>query len=100
MSASRSRSWWGQVPSGGGGHQSAAAQHRDQALTCLVGLFQVRVAGQDEFIDAEPVVLGDAFGHLVVAADQGRARTAADQADASPQVRGYLQGVDAPAMQR
>jgi len=35
----------------------------------LVGLFQVRVAGQDELVDAEFVVLGDAVSDLVVAAD-------------------------------
>ena len=58
-----------------------------QALGRLICLFQVRVAGQDELVDAEPVVLGDAIGHLLVAADQCRARAAADEADAGPQVR-------------
>jgi hypothetical protein len=46
----------------------------------------VRVTGQDEFVDAEFVVLSDPLGNLLVAADQGRARAAPDEADARPQV--------------
>ena len=33
--------------------QAAAPQYRDQALADPVGLLQVRIAGQDEFVDAE-----------------------------------------------
>jgi len=47
----------------------------------------VRLAGQDEVVDAERVVLLDPVGDLGVAADQGGARAAADQAVAGPQVR-------------
>ena len=57
------------------------------ALGEVVGLLQVRLAGQDEVVDAERVVLLDPVGDLGVAADQGGARAAADQAVAGPQVR-------------
>jgi hypothetical protein len=44
-------------------------------------LFVVRPAGQDELVDAEGVVFGDAVGDLVVAADQGGSGAAPEQTD-------------------
>ena len=64
-----------------------SAQHRQDALAEPVRLLEVRVAGEDELVEAEVVVLGDAVGDLVVAADQRGAGAAADQADAGPHVR-------------
>ena len=51
-----------------------------------VRLLDVRVAGEDELLEPERVVLGDALGHLVVVADQGGAGAAAHEPDARPQV--------------
>ena len=48
------------------------------------------IAGEDELVDAEVVVLGDAVGDFLVGADQGGAGAAADQADARPEVGGDL----------
>src|SRR5258708_3638003 len=47
-----------------------------------VRLFQVRVAGEDEGVEAEGCVFADALGHLVVAADQRGASAAAHEPDA------------------
>ena len=67
--------------------QAPGPQDWHDALTHLVGLLQVRIAGEDELVDSELVILGDPIGDLVVAADQGGAGAAADQPDARPQVR-------------
>jgi hypothetical protein len=69
--------------------QAPGLQDGQHALAEPVGLFQVRVPGQDELGEAEPGVLLDPVGDLGVAADQGRPGAAAEQADAggSPQVR-------------
>ena len=52
----------------------------------------MRVAGEDELVDAELVVLLDPVGDLLVAADQRGAGAAADQADAGPEVGVDLAG--------
>ncbi len=60
----------------------------------------MRIAREDELADAERVVLLDAVGDLLVAADERRARAAAHEADARPQVRGDLELVRAALVQR
>src|SRR3954463_3839821 len=60
--------------------QAALAQDREHALADAVGLLQVRIAGEDELVDARLVVLGDAIGDLLVAAHQRGAGAAADEA--------------------
>src|SRR5690349_12281896 len=50
--------------------QTLRGQAREHSLTEPVRLLQVRVAGEDELVDAEGVVLLDPLGDLVVAADQ------------------------------
>ena len=57
---------------------------RHHALADPVGLLEVRIAGEDELVDAELVVLGDPVGDLLVAADQRGAGAAADEPDARP----------------
>ena len=49
-------------------------QDRHHALAEPVGLLEVRVAGEDELVEAEVVVLDDAVGHLVVASRRARCR--------------------------
>jgi len=48
------------------------------------------VAGEDELVDPEHAVVGEALGHLVMTADQRRARATADQADPGPIPTGIL----------
>src|SRR5438067_2503209 len=77
---------------GGGGQggvvveQTAPSQPRQDPFAEPVGLFKVGLAGEDEVVEAELVVLGDAVADLVVAADQGGSGAAADEAEAGPQV--------------
>ena len=71
-------------------------QRGDDALADAVGLLQVGIAREDELVDPELVVLGDAVGDLLVAADQRGAGAAADEADPGPQVGGDLQRVGRP----
>src|SRR5258706_13399760 len=73
------------------GGRLAPADLGQDALAEPASLPQVRVAGQDELADAEGGVLLDEVGHLLVAAHQGRAGPAPDQAHAGPQVRVDLQ---------
>src|SRR5215218_5741818 len=81
--------------SGAGGRRSRVSrtatlprsQQREDALTHLPGLLQVGLSRQDDVVEAGLVVLGDALGHLVVAAHQRRARAAAHEPEAGPQVR-------------
>ena len=77
-----------------------ASAARQQALAGAIGLLQVRIAREDELADAERVVLLDAVGDLGVAADERRARAAAHEADARPQVGGDLELVRPPLVQR
>src|ERR1700735_1170100 len=72
---------------GVGGDRATRAQHWQDALAEPVGLFEVRVTGQDELLDAQRRILLDQVGDLLVAADQRGAGAAADEADAGPQVR-------------
>ena len=65
-----------------------AGQH---ALAAPVRLLEVRVPGEDELLEAELGVLGDAVGDLVVAPDQRGAGAAAHEADAGPDVRVQLE---------
>ncbi|GDY57808.1 hypothetical protein SVIO_084310 [Streptomyces violaceusniger] len=83
----------------GVGPQALAAQQGQDALAEPVRLLQVRIAGQDELVDAEAVVFGDPLGHLGVAAHQGRARAAAHQADTGPEIGVDLEVVQAAAVQ-
>src|SRR5580693_109487 len=82
---------------GGGGDRATRAQHWQDALAEPVGLFEVRVTGQDELLDAQRRILLDQVGDLLVAADQRGAGAAADEADAGPQVRVDLELPGGPA---
>ena len=85
---------------GGPGEQPGLAQPRDHALAEPVRLLEVGLARQDEVVEAELVVLGDALGDLVVAADQRGAGAAAHEAEAGPEVGRDDEVVAAPAVQR
>ena len=60
----------------------------------------MRVAGEDELVDAERVVLADSLRDLVEASDQRRAGAAAKQPDACPQVGVDLEPLTASAVER
>src|SRR4051794_5320557 len=70
------------------GQESPRAQDRHHALTEPVGLFEVRVTGEDELVEAEALVFGDAVRDLFVGPDDRRADAAAHEPDAGPDVRG------------
>ena len=78
--------------------EAAAFEDGQHALAEPVGLLQVRVAGEDELGDADARVLLDQVRDLLVAADQGRAGAAADQADAGPEVRVDLEVAEVAAV--
>ena len=61
------------------GHQSLAREQWHNAFAHVIGLFEVRIARQNEFIDAEGVVLHHPLRDLGIAADQCRARATANQ---------------------
>ena len=61
---------------------------REHQLGEAVAFLEMRIAGEDEAIDAERHVFLHPLGDLVRIADQGRAGAAAHQADAGPEVRG------------
>jgi hypothetical protein len=91
------------VGQGGGSvfaQEAAASQLGSHAFAEPVGLFQVGVAGEDELVDAQRVLLRDQVGDLGMAAHEGGSRAAADQADPRPEARVDLQtadtGVSAP----
>ncbi len=73
---------------------------REQQFSDPIALFQVRVAGKDEGVDAEIGVLPDPCRHGRAVAHQRGASAAANQADAGPEVRRHHQAVAPPAMQR
>ena len=75
-------------------------QQRHDELGEAVGLLEVRVAGEDEGIDAERHVFLHARGDRLGIADQRGSGAAAHQADARPEVRAHLELVAPPAMQR
>src|SRR6478752_1931126 len=66
-------------------------QQRQYAFGEPVRLLQVRVAGEDELVEADRVVLVDQVRHLFVAADEGGARSPANKPDARPQIGVDLQ---------
>jgi hypothetical protein len=55
----------------------------------------VWLAGQDDMVDAERVVLREPFGDLAVAADQGGTGAGPDQTEAGPEVRRHFEVVAA-----
>ena len=63
-----------------------ATEVRQDVFAKAVGLFQVRVAGQEEQVDANAVVLPDACHHIAVAAHQRAAGWDADVAESGPDV--------------
>jgi len=58
------------------------------------------MAGQDELIEPEVVVLEDALSHLLVAADQGRAGPWTHQTDPGPEVRADFEILPGATVQR
>src|SRR5580693_6911820 len=78
--------------------EAAALEDRQHALAEPVCLLQMRIAGEDELGDAGAGVLLDQVGDLLVAADQGGAGAAADEADAGPEVRVDLEVAQAAAV--
>jgi len=73
--------------------QAPPAQDRQDALGEPVRLLDVRVPGEDELGDPQPVVLLDPVGDLGVAADQRGTGAAADQSEPGPQVGVHLEAV-------
>src|SRR3954469_3945742 len=66
--------------------QAAPGEGGYDALGELPGLLEVRVAREDEVVDAEVGVLADPLGDLLVGAHQRGPGTTAHQADARPEV--------------
>src|ERR1700684_2827752 len=58
------------------------------------------MARQNELIEPELVILGDALRHLLMAADEGGPGSGADQTDAGPQIRAHLEVAAVPTVQR
>jgi hypothetical protein len=63
----------------------------------MEALLKVRIAGEDEVGQAGTPEIGDALRHLSVRPDYRGSRSAADQSDTGPQIRGELQGPGIPA---
>src|SRR5579875_1404094 len=81
-------------PLGGLAQQAPLGQDRPHAFAEAVGLFEVRVAGQDEVVETQLRVFDDPLGNLLIRADQRGARATADQSDTGPQIRVDLQAAD------
>src|SRR5437867_5096690 len=79
--------------------QPSLAEDGQYPLREAVRLLEMRLAGQDQVIHPDGVVLLDSLGHLFMAADECRGGTRPDEAVACPQVGIDLQGVGAPAME-
>ena len=75
-------------------------QEREDQLGEAVGLLEMRVAGQDEGVDADRPVLLHPRRHLLGRADQRRPGAAAHQADAGPQIGADHELVAPAAMER
>ena len=65
-----------------------------------MGLFQMRIAGEDKVGDTECLIFTDAFCYLLRIANQRRSGPAAHQPHARPQIRGNTQIVARSFMQR
>src|SRR5262249_54039632 len=75
-------------------------QLREHQLGEAIRLLEMRVAGEDERVDAELHIFLDALGDRIRIADQRRARSATDEADTGPQVWTDLEVLAAAAVQR
>jgi hypothetical protein len=75
------------------------AEGWDHTLADVVELFEVRVAREDELVEADRGILRDPFGDLLVAADERGAGAPADEPDAGPQVRVDLELVASAAIE-
>src|SRR6202044_1750450 len=65
-----------------------------------VGLFEMWISRQDEFVEAQRVVFGDQVRDFLVATDQCGARAATHQAHPGPKIRVDLKFVDLATVQR
>src|SRR5580692_11947294 len=65
----------------------AERQARKKQFSHSIGFFQVRIPGENEIFDAQFVVFLDARRYCFGATHQGSPGSAADQADAGPEVR-------------
>ena len=68
-------------------HGRLAAEVRHDVLAEALRLLEVRVAGEDERVDARVHVLADARGNVLAGADEREADAEARAADAGPEVR-------------
>ncbi len=59
----------------------------------------MRVAGENELVEAEVAVLDDALSYVFVAPDECRGGAFADEADSCPEVWRDLEVVGAPAVE-
>ena len=75
-------------------------QQREDELGEAIGFLEVRIAGEDERVDADRHVLLHARRHRLRVADQRGSGAAAHQPDARPQVGADLELVAPAAMQR
>src|SRR5215207_1991632 len=66
--------------------QAPLTQDRHDTFAEPVGLFEVRIAGENELAEAEGVILRDAIGDLFVRPHQRGAHATAHHADARPHV--------------
>src|ERR1700685_4484315 len=58
------------------------------------------MARQNQLIEPELVIFGDALRHLLMAADEGGPGSGPDQTDAGPQIRAHLEVAAVPTVQR
>lgn len=77
--------------------QIVPSQQGKHTLGKPVRLFQMLVAGQDEFVEAQRVVFADRVGDFAMTADQRGPVPTPDQPDSGPQIRVDLQPVQAAA---
>ncbi len=65
----------------------ADAEFREEQFGDAIGLFQVRIAGADDRIDANVLIFPETSSHRFRRADERSTRTGAHQADTGPEVR-------------
>src|SRR3954453_18777447 len=75
------------------GEDTPGPKHRHDAFAEPVRLLEVRIAGEDELVEAEFLVLANPVGDLVEGADERGPDAAAHEPDAGPHVRGDRQAL-------
>src|SRR4051812_23308092 len=82
------------------GLEVCARQFREQQLRRAVGLLQMRVAGEDERLDAKLGIFLHALRDRIRVAHQRRSGAAAHQPDSGPEIWADLQAVTTALVER